>query len=57
MVDNARAKGSLGVTEFFVAKRAAVKLKAFWRRHTEQKQLEEAERKRKELEQKLAVKE
>jgi len=43
---------NIGVHAFFVAKRAAVKLKAFWKSHKIQKELEEAEAKKNQLEEK-----
>ncbi len=49
-------KGQLGVTEFFIAKRAAKKLKAFWRKHQEQKAEEEKQAKDKALEEKEKLK-
>ncbi len=52
--NNAVAKGNLGVADFFVAQRAAAKLKAYWRKHkAEQKEKEREARDKEEEEKKL----
>lgn len=54
-----KAKGAiqLGLTEFFIAKRAAYKLKAFWKRHLIETEIREAEAKQQMTAEKEALKE
>ena len=43
--DKAKNNNQLGVASFFIAKRAAVKLKSFWRKYQDQKAEEETAKK------------